>query len=55
MKKTAVILVLLCFILSGCNNIDSKITEEQAKSMVVEHHTKHIGKVEIISVTTEFK
>lgn len=55
MKKTAAILVLfLSFILSGCNSIDSKISEEQAKSIVVEYHTKHIGKVETISVTTKF-
>lgn len=55
MKKIAILLLLLwSFILSGCNSIDSKITTEQAKSIVVAHHTKHIGEVEIISVTTKF-
>lgn len=54
MKKTVVILVLLMsFVLSGCNSIESKITEKQAKSLVLEHHTKHIGEVEIISITTK--
>jgi hypothetical protein len=55
MKKIAIICVsMLSLILSGCNSIVSKITEEQAKSIVVEHHTKHIGEVEIVSVNTKF-
>lgn len=47
-------LVLLFFILSGCNSSNTKITEEQAKAIVIEHHTNQIGKVEIVSVTTKF-
>lgn len=55
MRKAIVIFVLLLtFLLSGCNSIDSKITEEQAKSIVVKHHTKQIGEIDIISVTTKF-
>jgi type III secretory pathway lipoprotein EscJ len=55
MKKTAVIIVLLMtLILNGCNSTESKITEKEAKSIVVKHHSKHIGKVKIISVTTKF-
>jgi uncharacterized protein YcfL len=53
MKKITIVL-LLSLILSGCNNIESKISEEQAKQIVLEHHTKEIGEVEIISVTTKF-
>ncbi len=40
-------------ILNGCS-IESKITEEQAKAIVIDYHTKQIGNVEIISVTTKF-
>jgi protein involved in sex pheromone biosynthesis len=55
MRKTIVIFVLLLiFVLSSCNSLESRITEEQAKSIVVKHHTKHIGEVEVISVTTKF-
>lgn len=42
---------LLLFSTSGCENVDPKITEEQAKSIVIENHTDNQGKVEIISVT----
>jgi hypothetical protein len=44
------VLFLFCHILvaTGC---DSKITEEQAKPIVIKHHTNESGKVEIISVT----
>lgn len=55
MKKITIIaFLLLVSILSGCNSINSKITEEQAKQIVLEHHTKEIGEVEIISATTKF-
>jgi PBP1b-binding outer membrane lipoprotein LpoB len=52
--KIITIVLLLSLILSGCNNIESKISEEQAKQIVLEHYTKEIGEVEIISVTTKF-
>lgn len=42
--------VLLIFIVSGCNSADLKVSEEQAKSSVIEHHTGHIGKVKIRSI-----
>ncbi len=53
MKKIGcvVIFVLLLFISNGCKNINPKITEEQAKSIVIEHHTNNNGTVDIISVT----
>lgn len=57
MKNIAIIFVLLfTFILGACNNINSntpKVTEEEAKQIVLEHHTKEIRKVEIISVSRE--
>lgn len=51
--KKVVITLMTMVLLSGCN-IESKITEEQAKSIVIDFHTKQIGVVEIISVTTKF-
>jgi hypothetical protein len=54
MKNIVITLItIVSILLSGCN-IDSKITEEQAKSIVIDFHTKQIGEVEIISVTTKF-
>jgi hypothetical protein len=51
MKKIVTILfVLLIFIVSSCSRAELKISEEQAKSSVIEHHTKNIGKVEIVLV-----
>lgn len=38
--------------MSGCSTFSKpNISEEQAKSIVLENHTKHIGKVEIKSVS----
>jgi hypothetical protein len=55
MKKIILIFASIFFcIVSGCQGIEFVVTEEQAKSIVVEHHTKHIGEVKILSVTTEF-
>jgi hypothetical protein len=54
MKKIVIILVTMVSItLNGCN-VESKITEEQAKSIVIDYHTKQIGEVEILSVKTKF-
>lgn len=49
-----ILVMIMTFMVSGCNNVNSKVTEEQAKSIVVEHHTKDIGEVEIISITTKY-
>lgn len=38
------------FIVSGCESAEPKITEEQAKSIVVEQRSGSIGIVEIVSV-----
>lgn len=44
--------LLLILVMSGCNNFsEPKISEEEAKSIVLKDQTKHIGKVEIISVS----
>lgn len=51
MKKIFIIIVLsLSVLLNGCSK-EPKITEEQAKSIVIEYHTKYIGEVKIVSVT----
>jgi hypothetical protein len=51
--KRIVIACFLLFILimTGCNNLSTpKISEDEARSTVLKEHTKHNGKVEIISV-----
>lgn len=49
MKKIGSILILVILLVTtGC---EPKITEEQAKSIVIKHHTNENGKIEIISVT----
>lgn len=42
------IFILLLLLVSGCDNSDVMISEEQAKSVVIEHHTGNIGEVKII-------
>ena len=38
--------------MTGCNNFTTpKISEDEVKSIVLKQHNKHIGKVEIISVS----
>ncbi|MCA0149529.1 MULTISPECIES: hypothetical protein [Rossellomorea] len=49
MKKASFIITGLLLIV-GCQGIDSNLTEEQAKAIVMKHHG---GTVEIISVTKE--
>ncbi|EIT84470.1 hypothetical protein A374_15132 [Fictibacillus macauensis ZFHKF-1] len=53
MKRTVLVFsLLLLMITSGCNNFSKpKISEDQARSIVLKEHTKHIGKVRIISVS----
>ena len=54
MKKiVSTMFVLLIFIVSGCNSAELKVSEEQAKASVIEHHTGHIGKVKIRSIELE--
>ncbi len=52
--RKVIFVILLTFVLSSCNNIESTISEKQAKSIVVIHHTKHIGEVEIKLVSIKF-
>ncbi|MDX8342457.1 hypothetical protein [Rossellomorea sp. YZS02] len=49
MKRTAIMFAGL--LLVGCQDIESDMTEEQAKAFVLEHHG---GTVEIVSVTKEW-
>lgn len=53
MRKFGSILMfsILLVIVSGCGGTNRSITEEQAKSIVIEHHTNSIGEVEILSIT----
>jgi uncharacterized protein YcfL len=48
MKKR--VFMLTSLLLIGCQGIESDLMEEQAKAIVMEHHS---GTVEIISVTKE--
>ncbi|MGG0658539.1 PepSY domain-containing protein [Rummeliibacillus pycnus] len=53
MKRIVLIFSILSFLVIGsCNNIsEPKISEEQAKSIVLKNHIKNIGEVKIISVS----
>ncbi|WNB92990.1 PepSY domain-containing protein [Bacillus sp. NEB1478] len=48
-----VLILLLIFAASGCDLSKSKISEEQARAIVVKHHYNNIGKIKIISVNHE--
>jgi uncharacterized membrane protein YkoI len=51
-KIVSIVCLSLILVMNGCNHLSKpKISEEQAKSIVLESHTKHIGKVEIKSVS----
>ncbi|WP_061808871.1 hypothetical protein [Rossellomorea vietnamensis] len=50
MKKASFMIAGLLLV-GGCQDIDSDLTEEQAKAIVMKHHG---GTVEIISVTKEW-
>lgn len=49
-KLVSAVFVSLIVLVSGCNHADLNVSEEQAKSSVVEHRTRHIGTVEILSI-----
>ncbi|NRD76611.1 hypothetical protein HPT25_03785 [Bacillus sp. BRMEA1] len=53
MKKIVLILCIsLISVMSGCNHFSkTKISEEQAKSIVLKKHTNKLGKVVIKSVS----
>lgn len=58
MKKIPLILFLLFFIIviTGCNSIssnDQKITEEKAKQMVLDKHSRECAELEFISVISK--
>ena len=57
MKRIVIVCSLLfILIITGCNNLSTpKISEDEAQSIVLEEHTKHIGKVKIISVSHKGK
>jgi uncharacterized membrane protein YkoI len=51
MKKLVAIAILI--FVGGCLHPKPKITEEQAKTIVIKQHSGNIGKVEIISINHE--
>ncbi|MET3696525.1 hypothetical protein SAMN05877753_103228 [Bacillus oleivorans] len=51
MKKSTIIFIILFLLASGCDNSDAIISEEQAKTVVIEHYTGNIGEVKIIWVS----
>lgn len=53
MKKINVIIffALSLYIVSGCQNTNPKITEEEAEVIIIEKHTGDIGEVEIVSIS----
>jgi hypothetical protein len=50
LKIVTTMFILLIFIASGCSSAELKISEEQAKSSVIDHQSGNIGKVEILSL-----
>lgn len=54
MGNIKIIIALLNLLLIGCNSLEDKISEGQAKVMVIDHHENDIGKVEIVDVTIKF-
>jgi uncharacterized membrane protein YkoI len=51
--KKLVVFAILIFVVSGCLNPKPKISEDQARTIVIKQHSGNIGKVEIISVNHE--
>ncbi len=49
-QLVTIMLVLLMFIVSSCNSAELKVSEEKAKSSVIEKHTGNNGKVTILSI-----
>ena len=47
------LIVVSLFIVTACNNSEPIISEEQAKSIVLDYHTGNNGEVKIISVNYE--
>ncbi|MGD7044645.1 hypothetical protein [Jeotgalibacillus proteolyticus] len=57
MKRHTVLLffLLMSMVLSGCNGFsDPKISENEAKQIIIENRTVNIGKVEITSISREW-
>ncbi|MDN3451785.1 hypothetical protein QMA09_16465 [Planococcus sp. APC 3906] len=47
--------VSLIVLVSGCNHADLNVSEDQAKSKVIELRSGHIGNVEILSIELKRK
>jgi protein involved in sex pheromone biosynthesis len=55
MKKVIILnLIALLIVLTSCNSIEQELSEEQAKSILIEHHTSEFGEVKIKSIKTKF-
>ncbi|WP_246943590.1 hypothetical protein [Bacillus pinisoli] len=54
MKKMNITIVFFfSILLISCNNHSPELSEEEAKQLVLEHHSKSIGTVEIVSIKAE--
>ena len=54
MKTSSLSIILIClFLLSSCSPNDPTLTENEAATLVEQHHTNSIGTVDILSVSYE--
>ena len=51
MKKVAILLLFVVLLMTACSQTESNISEDQAKSIVVDDHKGNNGEVKIISVS----
>jgi hypothetical protein len=51
---TTIIVISLSFVLISCQSIETELSEEQAKSIIIEHHTSEFGEVKIKSIKTKY-
>lgn len=49
-KLVSAVFVSLIVLVSGCNHADLTVSEDQAKSRVIELRSGHIGNIEILSI-----
>jgi uncharacterized protein YcfL len=48
--RKSLFIFLILFLLVGCSDISDQLSQEQAKSLVLENHQRDIGSPEIISI-----
>lgn len=50
LRKVLVSVLILTLALTGCSNIEDKISEDEAKELVIEKRSGNVGRVEILSI-----